>query len=257
MKNVSKKWLANLAGVLAGLALICQASFAAEPASPPATVMARCGKLLIADDFSRTEVGDTWKTSRDEYKIRDGVFITGQLPNHGHPAVCRTELNLKDAVVDFRFRFAGAKQLTLVLNDKDYKQSHAGHICRASVSPTQVSLGDDREGAMKFGIYERWKDPDKKSEVAAIVRDKQLKKPLTLDTSVWHRMTVEFVGEEMVCSIDGHPVAYFKSPGFAHPTKNYWGFTTSGQFVEIDDVQAWSAELDPNWPARRSAIKTQ
>ena len=226
------------------------------------TVMAKRGKLLFADDFERSEVGAAWTTSQKSYAIRDGVFVTGQRPDHGHPAVCRVGVPLKDAVIDFRFKFAGGSQVSLVLNDKDHKGSHAGHICRAGISPTAVTLGDDCEGAMKFGIYELWKDPAKRSQVEQLVESRKQRVPITLDTvksddGPWHCLTVEIVGEEMTATLDGKPVAYLKSPGIAHAVKNYWGFTTSGRYVEIDDVKAWAAEPDAGWKKRRAELFTE
>jgi hypothetical protein len=226
----------------------------AAPAAEVETFLAKPGKLAFADDFQRAEVGDAWKTSRNEYSIQDGVFITGQRPEHGHPAVSRVSVPLRDAVVTFRFKFNGARGLTLVLNDSEWKQSHAGHICRAGVTLSQVTLGDDKEGRMKFGIYEKWKDPATKAEVERQVKDRSRSFPHALEAGKWYAMTVEFVADEMLASIDGRPIAYLKSPGFAHPTKNYWGFTTSGQYVEIDDLKAWHADPDPTWPDRRAKL---
>jgi hypothetical protein len=163
-------------------------------------------------------------------------------------------LTLKNAVVDFEFRFDGGTGLSLVFNDRDYKDSHAGHICRASVSLDTVRLGDDREGTMKFGIYERWKDPEKRAGIEPLVADKTTKTPIKLDEQKWYRMTVEIVGDEMVASLDGKPVAYLKSPGIAHPTKTDWGFTTQKRWIEIDNLRVYQAEPDAAWPARRAAL---
>lgn len=228
---------------------------AAEVAAPPTTAMARPAELLFADDFSRAEVGTAWKSSVRSYSIRDGVLVTGQRPDAGHPAVCRVSVALQDCIVDFRFKFAGGSQLSLVLNDAGYKHSHAGHICRAQVSPTAVTLGDDKEGAMKLGgVFELRSQPEKRAEYEKLIENRRTRVPHKLDIDLWHRMTVEIVGDEMLASIDGRPIAYLRSPGFAHPTKNYWGFTTQGRFIEIDDVRAWSAVLDPNWSKRRSEL---
>src|SRR5207244_2111546 len=129
------KWLCGAATAVA--VAICALAIvraddtdgSAADQSVPATVMARPGKLLFADDFSRVEVGDAWKTSVRSYSIENGVFITGQRPEATHPAVCRVHVPLKDTAVDFQFKFDSGTQLTLVFNDADYQGSHAGHIC--------------------------------------------------------------------------------------------------------------------------------
>jgi hypothetical protein len=144
--------------------------------------------------------------------------------------------------------------LTLVFNDRDHQGSHAGHICRAGVSPRQVTLGDDCEGTMKLGIYERWQNPATKSEVEPLVKGRIERVPVIFDAERWHRMTVEIVGDEMVASLNGKPVAYLQSPGIAHATKTDWGFTTQGRTIEVDNLRAWSAEADPAWPERRAEL---
>jgi hypothetical protein len=217
--------------------------------------MVRCNPTapVFTDDFERPELGDAWKISRDEYSIKDGVFVTGQRPEHAHPAVCRTSVTLRDALVQFRFRLRGARGLTLVLNDRDYQGSHAGHICRVGVTPAGVTLGDDKEGPMKLGVYEKWKDMATRAEVEPLVKDRRKSVPHALEADRWYEMTVEFAGDEMLAVIDGKPIAYLKSPGIAHPTKNYWGFTTSGRYAEIDDLRVWHGSLlADEWPARRA-----
>jgi hypothetical protein len=216
--------------------------------------MARRGKLLVSDDFERAEVGDAWRVSVKSYSIKDGVFVTGQRPEAKHPAVSRLHVPFRDAVVDFSFKFTGGKQITLVFNDKEFQGSHAGHICRAGVSPRQISLGDDCEGPMKFGIYERWQDPAKRAEVESLVKDRMKKVPIQIDAGEWHRMTVELVGDEMLASLDGKPLAWLKSPGIAHAVKSDWGFTTQGRTIEVDNLRAWAAEADPAWPERRAKL---
>ena len=67
-------------------------------------------------------------------------------------------------------------------------------------------------------------------------------------------MTVEIVGDEMVASLDGKPVAYLKSPGIASATKTDWGFTTQGRTIEVDNLRAWAAEADATWPQRRAEL---
>jgi len=47
------------------------------------------------------------------------------------------------------------RKLQLWFDDKDYKDSHAGHICNVSVSPASVAIGDAKTGNFRNDIYER------------------------------------------------------------------------------------------------------
>ncbi|HEX3871108.1 MAG TPA: family 16 glycoside hydrolase [Pirellulales bacterium] len=215
---------------------------AAARADEPATQLARPGKLLFADDFARADAGEAWTGSLRSFRIEDGALVVSQREDATHPAVVRTTVEFKDAVLTFRFRFDGAPRFGVVFNDKNHADSHAGHICRVSVSPNQISVGDDKEGAMKHGIYEKWQHADTKEEVRSIVESTQIKAPVKIESKRWYSMTVEIVGDEMAVSLDGKPITRFKSSGFDHAVKNHWGFTVSGQSIDFDDVKLWSVE---------------
>ena len=217
---------------LSGFVSLCEAQ--------PAAVLAKPDKLLLEDKFDRDELGETWTGSAKSMTIKDGALFVSQRTDHSHPAVTRVTTEFKDGVIAFRFKFEGAPRFSVVFNDKTYEGSHAGHICRASVTPTNLTLGDDREGGMKHGVIEKWKDPATKEDVRSIVESHQHSVPVTLDKDQWHAMTVEIVGDEMAVSLDGKHVARFKSSGFDHPIKNHWGFTVSGQSMAFDDLQLWS-----------------
>lgn len=57
-----------------------------------------------------------------------------------------------------------------------------------------------------------------------------------------HSATAETVGDEMRASIDGKPVAFFKSPGIGHATKSKIELGVSGQSGYFDDIKVWNAE---------------
>lgn len=216
--------------------------------------MAHVGKLLLADDFSRDEIGSTWSYSKGSFWIDDGVFVGAQRDPAKHPPVCRTPLEFRNAVIDFRFQFHGTSRFNVVFNDRNWSQSHAGHICRAGLSPRLLTLGDDCEGVMKLGIFEKWQDPQTRPQIEPLVRDQSAKLAMQLEPEHWYRMTLEIVGDEMIASLDGKPLLHLKSAGLAHTPKTDWGFTVQGREVHFDDVSVWSAEQDSGWPARRESL---
>lgn len=215
---------------------------AALSADEPVTQHADPDKLLFSDDFSRAEPGEAWTGSSRSFRIEDGVFVVTQRTDATHPAVTRVTSEFKDGIVTFRFRFDDAPRFGVVFNDKNYEDSHAGHICRVSVSHTLISIGDDKEGSMKHGIYELREDPARRAEYDAIIENRQAKVPAKFDEGRWYSMTIEIVGDEMAVSVDDKPVLRFKSPGIDHVIKNHWGFTVSGQSMAFDDLQLWSVK---------------
>ena len=57
-----------------------------------------------------------------------------------------------------------AASINAVCDDRAYTNSHAGHICRATITPKVIRLGDDREGGMRNDIQAMRKDPKRKAE---------------------------------------------------------------------------------------------
>ena len=127
-------------------------------------------------------------------------------------------------------------------NDRKYTGSHYGHICRAQVRLTGVTLIDERDGGMKNDIYEMKKDPAKKAEVAKLLVGRSATYPVKLETEKWYTLVVETVGDEMRVTIDGKPAGYLKSSGIAHATKSKIELGVAGKDGYFDDIKVWDAE---------------
>jgi hypothetical protein len=231
-------------------------SFAAD--SPP--VLGKPGKLLAEDDFSRAELAPKWKLGKGFWEIKDGVVIAAENPadHHGAYAHLNPYFPYKDIVAEFSFKLDGSKNCHFMMSDTTYKGSHAGHILRATILPTQVQLSDLKTGAMKLEIYEKNLDPkttaEEKKQLRESIKDKTTTFKVDLDLAKWHQARVEVVGDEMVISIDGKPAGYLKSEGVDHPAKNMIGFTVGGKSTELDNLKVWEATLAPDWTTHRAEI---
>jgi hypothetical protein len=149
---------------------------------------------------------------------------------------------MKDVIVSFRFKLDGSTGFNAVFDDKNFKGSHAGHICRVAFAPKQIRLGDDKEGIMRNDIFEGRKDPARKAEMDKLLegRGSIVQQEVTADG--WHEATIEIVGDRMRVSYDDKPVGFLQSPGLAHETKESFHFTVNGPGVVFDDVKIWKAE---------------
>jgi hypothetical protein len=200
----------------------------------------RRGALLFSDDFERAEVGERWDGSQKSFAIVGGAMKGGQvLGKHG--AVAGVSVPFRDAVIEFRFRFEGAASINAVCDDKAFTGSHAGHICRVTITPKLIRLGDDREGGMRNDIYEMRQDPRRKAEGDKLLLGRTATFPSPISTNAWHHLAMEMAGDVMRVSLDGKFAGQLKSPGIAHPTKSRLHFTISGQDALIDDVKIWAA----------------
>ncbi len=68
---------------------------------------------------------------------------------------------------------------------------------------------------------------------------------------------VQVAGDELLFVVDGKPVAYLKSSGVDHPTKNMLGFTIAGKGIKtasIKNPNFWHATPNPEWVKQRAEM---
>ena len=225
----------SLLAILSATAICC--ATAAASGQPPA----KKGALLFSDDFERAELGKDWRAVVPTFTVGDGV-MKGSQTRDDHGAVGSIKAAFADGIIEFKFRFEGAASINAVCDDKAFKGSHAGHICRATITPKLIRLGDDKEGGMRNDIFEMRKDPKRKADGDKLLVGRTKTFPMTIESHRWYRLTMEIAGDEMRVSLDDKFVGQLKSPGFAHPTKSDFHFTVTGKDALFDDVKVWAAE---------------
>jgi hypothetical protein len=205
----------------------------------PAQPLTQRGTLIVSDDFERNDLG-AWKQNCQTFTVGEGV-LKGSQTRTDHGAVGAIKAQFKDAVIEFKFRFEGATSINAVCDDKAFAGSHAGHICRATITSKLIRLGDDKEGGMRVDIMEMRRDPKRKAEGDKLMLGRTQVYSMAIEPHRWYCFVMEIVRDEMRVSLDGQPVGYLKSPGIAHATKSDFHFTVSGKDALFDDVRIWAA----------------
>ncbi|HZE99715.1 MAG TPA: hypothetical protein VE981_22100 [Planctomycetota bacterium] len=222
--------------------------------------MAVAGKPLFQDDFARADMAPKWKVGKGFFEIKDAGVTIAENPDdkHGAYAYVQPKFQFKDIVVEYSAKLEGSRACHLMINDSAYKESHAGHILRASLMPGKVDVADYKFGAMKNEIFDKMKDPGttdaEKKKLREGIKDRQAAFKTEADLAQWHKIRVEIVGDEMLVNIDGKPTAYLKSAGLDHATKNAIGFEVGGKSSLIKAMTVWEATAAPDWAARRDAV---
>jgi hypothetical protein len=244
----------NLRPILAVSCFITSAAFAADLPAIPAGPIAKKKELLFSDDFQGATLDKRWHRVVDTFAVENGMLkgtqtrdkdvpaADGKPEVKAHAAVYGLELPTKDSVVEVRIKFEGNTRMDVEFDDRKFTGSHYGHLCRAIVSLTGVTIMDEREGSQNEAIKELQKDPAKKAEVAKMMAGKSVTYPAKFEAGKWYTFVVETVGDTMRASIDGKPVAFLKSPGIGHPTKSKIELGVSGKDGFFDDIKVWNAE---------------
>jgi hypothetical protein len=246
------------------LALSCvlsAAAFAADAPQIPKEPIAKKKELLFSDDLKGAKRNEKWKDVVPTFAIENGALkgtqtrdqnipaADGKPEVKAHPAVFGLDVPTKDSVIECKIRFEGNTAMDVELDDReangDRAQSHYGHLCRAQVklAQQQVTILDERDGSQSNKLIELKKDPvANKDAINKIFATHTANFPAKLEANKWYTVVVEIAGDAMRVTLDGQPVAYFKSPGIGHPTKTRYEIGVSGKSGLFTDFKVWNAE---------------
>lgn len=197
-------------------------------------------RVIFSDDFSAEGFGKAWGHYKSSSVVKDGMLIGITAPTSDHSAVDNIKFTgEKDLQVSVKFRFVSdkAKSFNVWFDDKNYKGSHAGHICQATISPTGVNLADAKTGGFDLsnGLYDRKKANQLTDDEKKMLAAKQKRIPAKISLNEWHTLVVTTEGDTIRVSIDGKDVGSFQSAGIAHDTKSLVSLTTNPVDVHYDD----------------------
>ena len=87
------------------------------------------GKVIYESKLDATPT-DPWKTAKGTWEAVDGVMRGSEKPEDKHGAVTRLPNKLSDFVIEYEFKFEGAKSTSLSIN------ALKGHMARILITPT-------------------------------------------------------------------------------------------------------------------------
>jgi len=218
------------------------------------------GTLIFHDAFEREEtgtglkgIGNGWESATADRvpKLKQadldaGIMkIASATKEAGHAAHIHHDAGFADGGVIVRFKFPGlnkAENLVTGFVDRELKDVHAGHLCYATLSQTDLNLSDRKTGSMNLAVKKKRADdaaakrkPDPAFE--AMLKKKSQTTPLKADQE-WHVYTLVTEGDEMRFSLDGKLIASHRSEGYAHEMKRWFSFLANST-VWIDDVKIY------------------
>ncbi|GDY21958.1 hypothetical protein LBMAG56_33050 [Verrucomicrobiota bacterium] len=213
--------------------LIATAAAAAEPAGS-------FSRVIFADDFSSNAFGPRWTHYKSGSVVKDGILVGITPVGSDHSAVDIVRFPAeRDLEVAVKFRFVSdkAKSFNVWFDDRDFKGSHAGHICNVNVSPTAVNIGDAKTGNFRNDIYAKKKATPSTltAEDKAMLATKNSKLTVQLALQEWHALVIRTQGDSLEVSLDGKVAGSFKSEGIAHDHKTIVSLTTNPVDVHYDD----------------------
>ena len=229
-------------------------------AADDATWLQSKGTLLFHDAFEREEtgnlakdIGNGWESATADRvpKLKQadldaGIMkIASATKEAGHAAHIHHDAGFADGGVIVRFKFPGlnkAENLTTGFVDRSLKDVHAGHLCYAVITESNLTLTDRKTGSMNLAVKKKHADDAAAKRKPDPVFEANLKKksqatPFKTDQE-WHVYTLVTEGDEMRFSLDGKLIASHRSEGYAHDMKRWFSFLANST-VWIDDVKIY------------------
>jgi hypothetical protein len=116
---------------------------------------------FFADDFT-TGLSPKWKlTFKPVTQVKDGVLIAAMPDNGEHASgYCAHFDNTADFDLTFSFMLDGLKLFSVTVNDTNYDQAHAGHICKWDFKAKEIGIEDQKYGAMLNEYFKKEKTPE-------------------------------------------------------------------------------------------------
>jgi hypothetical protein len=159
----------------------------------------------------------------------DGVLRGSEKPEDKHGAVTRLPNKLGDFIIEYEFKFEGAKATSLTVNAvKD-------HMARINISPNSVAVqrdDNDHEGPDKAVVFARF--------------------PAQLSPGAWHKVRMEMVGDTMLGKVDD--LAAWGSNDLFKQDRVAPGFTVAGQSVDFRNLKISEATLNPEWDSVKATL---
>ena len=170
-----------------------------------------------------------WKTAKGKWEAADGVMRGSEKPEDKHGAVTRLPNKLPDFVIEYEFKFEGARSTSLSINAvKD-------HMARIMITPKFVTVqrdDNDHDGPDKAVIFARF--------------------PADLAPGTWHKVRMEMVGDTMLGRVDDL-IAWGSSDLFKQDRMSP-GFTVGGQSVDFRNLKIYEATLNPDWETVKATL---
>lgn len=183
---------------------------------------------VVYENKLDTAPGTPWKAAKGKWELVEGVMRGSELEADKHGAVTRLPNKLQNFVVEYEFKFAGARSTSLSINAiKD-------HMARINITPKSVTIqkdDNDHEGPDKSVVFARF--------------------PTELGDG-WHKVRLEMVGDMMLGKVDDL-VAWGASDLFK-TEKAAPGFTVGGQSVDFRNLVIREATQNPEWESVKATL---
>ena len=220
--------------ILFAVALYAQRQKPAGPAAPKyrelKSLLCDRGKLLVTESFeTEADFKKSWRIGAGSWSFQNGVTRVDERASDNHHPYPGRKVSLKDAIVQFSFRFDGARSIFVGFDRP------GAHVCRLVISPTRFRV------QRTVGI-----GPTTKS---TLIEEKDFK----FQTGRWYTIVLEIQGKQMLAQVENRCFVFGSIDGI-EIDKTQFQIMSTGPGAWIDELRIWEATPSKAWPRLRQKL---
>ena len=203
----------------------------------PKVWMSLRAALLWEETFAGGAWNKEWNKYKGNYIVEKDQLKVGELAGDGHLPTMTRNFKESNVVIQFAFKFEGAKWLGVQLDDAS-NDAKKEHVAQLTIQPDSFRI-------------------EKMTGFAGTTKNMVVdQKKMKFEPGVWHTIVWEILGDEMVATIDDQEMVLAKIDGLT-PARTRLQLVSSGDWAWYDEIKVWKAETDPKWPKKRAALLEQ
>ena len=234
MRRVTVPALLSILALLPGAA--AQESKRKKPADPKSWMCLR-GPLLWEEPFAGGAWSKDWSLYKGRFIVEKDQLKVAENPADGHLPTMTRSFKESNIVLQFAFKFEGAKWLGMQLDDATNEQKKE-HVAQLTIQPDGFRI----EKMTGFGPTTR-----------NLVLDQ---KKMKFEPGTWHTVVWEIQGDEMVATVDDREMVLARADGMTL-VRSRVQLVSAGEWAWFDEIKVWKGEVDPKWPKKRAALQEQ
>jgi len=195
------------------------------------------GALQWEETFAGGAWSKEWSRYKGNYVVEKDQLKVAEVAGDGHLPTMTRSFKESNVIIQFAFKFEGAKWLGMQLDDavNDAKKEHVA----------QLTIQTDG-----FRI-------EKMSGFAGTTKNTVLdQKKMKFEPGSWHTMVWEIQGDEMVATVDDMEMLIAKAEGM-NLVRSRVQLVSSGEWAWYGPIKIWKSEVDPKWPKKREILQEQ
>jgi hypothetical protein len=209
---------------------------AKKPADPKVWMCLR-GPLLWEESFSGGAYAKEWSLYKGRFIVEKEQLKVAENPADGHLPTMTRSFKESNVVIQFAFKFEGARWLGMQLDDATNDQKKE-HVAQLTIQPDGFRI----EKMTGFG-------PTTKNMVVD-------QKKVRFEPGTWHTIVWEIQGDEMVATVDDREMVLAKAEGMTL-VRSRLQLVSAGEWAWFDKIKVWKGETDPKWARKRAALLEQ